>query len=39
MFGLDGGMTFILIICILAACIFEFINGFHDTANAVALRV
>ncbi len=36
MFGLDGGMTFILIICILAACIFEFINGFHDTANAVA---
>jgi phosphate/sulfate permease len=36
MFGLDGGMTFILIICILAVCLFEFINGFHDTANAVA---
>ncbi len=36
MFGLDGGMTFILIVCIVAACIFEFINGFHDTANAVA---
>jgi inorganic phosphate transporter, PiT family len=36
MLGLDGGMTFILIICILAACVFEFINGFHDTANAVA---
>ena len=36
MFGLDAGMTFILIICILAACTFEFINGFHDTANAVA---
>jgi phosphate/sulfate permease len=36
MFGLDTGMTLILIICILAACAFEFINGFHDTANAVA---
>jgi Phosphate/sulphate permeases len=36
MFGLDGGMTFILILCVLAVCIFEFINGFHDTANAVA---
>jgi phosphate/sulfate permease len=36
MFGLDLGMTLLLIICILAACCFEFINGFHDTANAVA---
>jgi phosphate/sulfate permease len=36
MFGLDSGMLAILIICILAACAFEFINGFHDTANAVA---
>ncbi len=36
MFGLDFGMLLILIICILAACCFEFINGFHDTANAVA---
>jgi PiT family inorganic phosphate transporter len=36
MFGLDNGMTIILITCIVAACIFEFINGFHDTANAVA---
>jgi inorganic phosphate transporter, PiT family len=36
MFGLDTGMTILLIICILAACTFEFINGFHDTANAVA---
>ena len=26
----------LLIICLLAACVFEFINGFHDTANAVA---
>ncbi len=26
----------LLIICILAVCFFEFINGFHDTANAVA---
>ncbi|MCB0534261.1 MAG: inorganic phosphate transporter [Lewinellaceae bacterium] len=25
-----------LIVCLLAVCIFEAINGFHDTANAVA---
>jgi PiT family inorganic phosphate transporter len=25
-----------LIICLLLACAFEFVNGFHDTANAVA---
>jgi inorganic phosphate transporter, PiT family len=36
MFGLDIGLTVILILCLLAACAFEFINGFHDTANAVA---
>ncbi len=36
MFGLDGGMTVLLLVCLLAACCFEFINGFHDTANAVA---
>jgi PiT family inorganic phosphate transporter len=36
MFGLDNNMTALLLICILCACIFEFINGFHDTANAVA---
>jgi PiT family inorganic phosphate transporter len=36
MFGLDPGMTTILIVCLIAACAFEFINGFHDTANAVA---
>jgi phosphate/sulfate permease len=36
MLGLDSGMVVILIVCIIAACIFEFINGFHDTANAVA---
>lgn len=36
MFGLDPLMTTILVLCILCACIFEFINGFHDTANAVA---
>lgn len=26
----------LLLFCLLAACAFEFINGFHDTANAVA---
>jgi len=36
MFGLDLSLTFLLIFCLLAACAFEFINGFHDTANAVA---
>lgn len=36
MFGLDPSLTALLILCILCACIFEFINGFHDTANAVA---
>jgi PiT family inorganic phosphate transporter len=36
MFGLDTFYTIFLIICLLAAVAFEFINGFHDTANAVA---
>lgn len=36
MFGLDTGMTILLIACISIACIFEFINGFHDTANSIA---
>lgn len=36
MFGLDTTFTLLLILCILCALAFEFINGFHDTANAVA---
>lgn len=36
MFGLDAGLTIVLLLCLFAACAFEFINGFHDTANAVA---
>jgi len=36
MFGLDTTLTILLVLCILAAMAFEFINGFHDTANAVA---
>lgn len=36
MFGLELGIFALLILCILAACAFEFVNGFHDTANAVA---
>jgi inorganic phosphate transporter, PiT family len=36
MFGLDSTLTILLVICLLLACFFEFINGFHDTANAVA---
>jgi phosphate/sulfate permease len=36
MFGLDPTLTYLLLFCLLLACAFEFINGFHDTANAVA---
>ncbi|MEI6507816.1 MAG: inorganic phosphate transporter [Bacteroidota bacterium] len=36
MFGLDSTLTILLIFCLFAAFAFEFINGFHDTANAVA---
>jgi PiT family inorganic phosphate transporter len=36
MFDLDTSYTILLIVCLLAACTFEFVNGFHDTANAVA---
>lgn len=36
MFELEFSMTVLLILFILAACAFEFVNGFHDTANAVA---
>lgn len=36
MFGLDLGLSILLILCIIAVGAFEFINGFHDTANAVA---
>ncbi|OWY22904.1 inorganic phosphate transporter [Sphingobacteriales bacterium UPWRP_1] len=35
-FGLEGMALILLIVCIASVCIFEFINGFHDTANAVA---
>jgi phosphate/sulfate permease len=36
MFGLDSTYTFLLVLCLILAFAFEFINGFHDTANAVA---
>ena len=36
MFELDFGYSALLVICLIAACSFEFVNGFHDTANAVA---
>ena len=36
MFGLSTELSLLLFACLLAACCFEFINGFHDTANAVA---
>jgi len=36
MLGLTTGLAIFLIVCLVLACFFEFINGFHDTANAVA---
>lgn len=36
MFELDLVYSILLIVFIIAACGFEFVNGFHDTANAVA---
>jgi PiT family inorganic phosphate transporter len=36
MLGLEPQVLLLLLICLVAACAFEFVNGFHDTANAVA---
>src|SRR6187549_969767 len=36
MFDLELSYSVLLVICLVAACGFEFVNGFHDTANAVA---
>ncbi len=36
MFGLEAGLLILLLFCLFCACAFEFVNGFHDTANAVA---
>lgn len=36
MFDLNLTYSILLIACLVAACGFEFVNGFHDTANAVA---
>ncbi len=36
MFGLDLWFSCLLLLCLFCVCAFEFINGFHDTANAVA---
>jgi phosphate/sulfate permease len=36
MFELELSYSILLILCLVAACAFEFVNGFHDTANAVA---
>ena len=34
--GLSSEASVMLLVCMLAVCFFEMINGFHDTANAVA---
>lgn len=36
MFELETSYAILLILCLVAVCAFEFVNGFHDTANAVA---
>jgi phosphate/sulfate permease len=36
MFGLETTLFLLLFLALLAAFAFEFVNGFHDTANAVA---
>jgi phosphate/sulfate permease len=36
MFELEFSYAVLLVLCLVAACGFEFVNGFHDTANAVA---
>ena len=34
--NLEGGLLFVFFFCYLAVMCFEMVNGFHDTANAVA---
>lgn len=34
--NMEGAILLLFILCLATVCIFEFINGFHDTANAVA---
>jgi len=34
--SLQGTLLVLFAVCLIAICFFEFINGFHDTANAVA---
>src|ERR1700753_1161956 len=34
--NLSGGILLIFFLCLLCVVAFEFVNGFHDTANAVA---
>src|ERR1700742_5071571 len=34
--NLGGGLLFLFFFCLLSVVCFEFVNGFHDTANAVA---
>lgn len=34
--GMSTEVSVMLVLCLLAVCLFEAINGFHDTANAVA---
>jgi len=35
-FELEPTYLLLLVFCLFCACAFEFVNGFHDTANAVA---
>ena len=36
LFGIDIGILALLLACLALVCVFEFVNGSHDTANAVS---
>ncbi|NDK07946.1 inorganic phosphate transporter [Candidatus Gracilibacteria bacterium] len=36
MFGISTGIFALLVACLCLVCAFEFVNGFNDTANAIA---
>ena len=37
--ALVDGVTLMLVVVVLLAVVFDYINGFHDTANAIATSV
>lgn len=35
-FGISFGVAILVVLCLALVCVFEFVNGSHDTANAVS---